>query len=105
MTTLWFTIIIIGAITFLYRASFIFFLEALRFPAWMEVPLRFVPAAALTAIIVPELLVRNGTLALDWQNERLLAGLVATVVALWTRSVMLTLVVGMAALYVLQALL
>lgn len=102
MIYLWLTVIAIGVTTFLYRASFIFFQDLLRLPGWLEVPLRFVPAAALTAIIVPELLVRNGAVAIQWQNERLLAGLVATAVALWSKSVTLTLVIGMAALYLFQ---
>lgn len=102
MFTLWITIISIGLVTFAYRASFIFFLEALRFPAWVQRPLRFVPVAALTAIIVPELLVRHGSIAMNWQNERLLAGLVAIGVAWWTKNVFLTLIVGMGILYLLQ---
>ena len=64
--------------------------------------MRFVPIAALTALIVPELFVRNNILALSWQNERLLAGLVAIGIAWWTRNVFLTIGLGMVALYGLQ---
>ncbi len=99
MITLWLSLIIIGAITFAYRASFIFFVGKIQLPAWLQQALRFVPVAALTALVVPELLVRNGVLALSWQNERLIAGLVAVAVAWWTRNIVLTLVLGMAVLY------
>lgn len=101
-TLLWIALIVIGIITFLYRAAFIFFMEALRIPDWLQQPLRFVPVAALTAIIVPELLTRNDMLVATWQNERLLAGLVAIGIAWWSRNILLTLGVGMASLYLLQ---
>ena len=66
---------------------------------WLQQALRFVPVAALTALVVPELLVRNGALLISLQNERLVAGLVAVVVAWWTKNILLTLVLGMALLY------
>ena len=93
--TLWLTILVIGLVTFLYRFAFIFFLDYLRLPPWLARPLRFVPVAALTAIIVPELFVRNNVIALHWQNERLLAGLLAMLIAWWTHNVVLTIVLGM----------
>ncbi len=104
MTTisLWLTIIGIGLITFAYRFSLIFFMERIQLPAWVARALRFVPVAALTAITVPELIVQQGALDLTWQNERLLAGLVAVLVAWRTQNVVLTLVLGMSCLYGLQ---
>ena len=59
----------------------------------------------LSAIILPELVLKGGELALGWRNARLLAGLVAALVAWRTRNVLLTIAVGMAALWGLQALL
>ncbi len=102
MVTLWLSLLIIGAVTFAYRASFIFFVDKLQLPPWLQQALRFVPVAALTALIVPELLLRNGVASASWQNERLLAGLVAVAVAWWTRNTVLTLLLGMAVLYGLQ---
>lgn len=102
---LWLTLFVIGLVTFSYRFAFIFFLAYLRLPAWLERPLRFVPVAALTAIIVPELFVRNDVVTMSWQNERLLAGLIAIGVAWWTRNTFLTIGLGMVALYGLQWLL
>lgn len=102
MMTLWLTLIAIGVITFAYRFSFIFFLERIRLPLWVDRPLRFVPVAALTAIIVPELLVPSGQLDLSWQNERLLAGALAALVAWRTHNVLLTIGLGMLCLYSLQ---
>ena len=58
--------------------------------------LRFVPAAVLSAIILPDLLQPGGKLNLSLSNTRLLAGVLAMAVAWRTRSVVLT--VGAAAL-------
>lgn len=105
MLQLWLTLVAIGFITFAYRFSFIFFLERIRLPSWIGQVLRFVPVAALTAIIVPELLLRNGIFQFTWQNERLVAGIVAIVIAWRTHNVLLTIVLGMVCLYGVQWLL
>ena len=102
MMLLWGTLVLIGVITFAYRFALIFFLERIRLPAWVSQALRFVPIAALTAITAPELLAPQGTLALNWQNERLLAGLVAILVAWRTKNIFLTIGLGMICLYGLQ---
>lgn len=102
MLQLWLTLVLIGLITFAYRFAFIFALERLRLPDWIEQVLRFVPVAALTAIIVPELLVRHGLVQVTWQNERLVAGVVAVLIAWYTQNVLLTIVLGMLCLYALQ---
>lgn len=102
MIPLWLTLVLIGLITFGYRFSFIFFLERLRLPSWVGQVLRFVPVAALTAITVPELLVRSGAIHFSWQNGRLVAGVVAILIAWRTQNVLLTIVVGMACLYAMQ---
>jgi len=99
---LWLTIIGIGLLTFAYRFSLIFFMERIQLPPWIERALRFVPVAALTAITVPELIVQQGALDFTWHNARLLAGIVAVLVAWRTQSVLLTLVLGMGCLYGLQ---
>jgi branched-subunit amino acid transport protein len=61
--------------------------------------------AVLSAIILPELTNPNGTLFLSCRNPQLLAGAVAILVAWRTRNVILTIVAGMAALLIFQAIL
>lgn len=102
MMRLWLTLVGIGLVTFAYRVSFILFLARIRLPGWIRQALRFVPVAALTAIIVPELLAYSGQLDLSWQNERLLAGALAVFVAWRTHNVLLTIGLGMIGLYGLQ---
>ncbi|MEZ4657636.1 MAG: AzlD domain-containing protein [Caldilineaceae bacterium] len=102
--SLWFTLILIGLITFGYRFSFIALLERIKLPLLIRRALRFVPLAALTAIAVPEVAIRQGALNLFISNDRLMASLVAAVVAWRTKNVFLTILVGMICLYILQLL-
>jgi len=67
--------------------------------------LRFVPAAALSAIVLPELAAPGGALDLSTGNARLLAGIAAALVAWVTRRTLLSIAVGMVSLWALQALL
>lgn len=100
----WVVIGIVGAGTYLIRASFL--LVARRMPdlppAVREL-LRMIPAAALAALVAPTLLRVDG--ALEPWNPRLLAGLVALVVAWWTRSILATIAVGLVAVVVAERLL
>ncbi len=103
--SLWLVILVAGLLTFATRLSFIFLLGRLPMPDWFRRGLRFVPVAVLSAIILPELTSPNGDLFISWHNPQLLAGAVAILVAWRTRNVILTILAGMAALLVLQALL
>jgi branched-subunit amino acid transport protein len=73
------------------------------FPAWLSDALGFVPAAVLTAIIVPAVLMPDGKqLALSAANPYLLAAICAVVISLWRNNLMLTIVVGMTIFMVLK---
>ena len=93
-----------GLLTFLTRLSFIALLGRFETPPRLARALRFVPPAILSAVIVPELVLRQGALALSPGNERLVAGLAAAPVAWLTKNVLATIAVGMAVLWALQAL-
>ena len=100
---LWFTIFGAGAVTFALRLSFIALLGRMGIPPSFGRALRYVPAAVLTAVVVPLLLYHDGALDVSVGNERLLAGLIAGLIAWRTRNVLLTIGGGMAALWALQA--
>jgi len=99
---IWLVMILGGLVTFATRLSFILLLDRIKVPDWFRRGLRFVPVAVLSAIILPELTNPNGTLLLSWRNPQLLAGAVAILVAWRTKNVILTIVVGMAALLILR---
>ncbi len=98
------SIVLIGVLTYLMRVAFIG-PSRLSLPPSVERALRFVPPAALAALIVPDLVGHNGALVLTLANPRLIAGVVALVVAWRTRNVAATLIIGMAVFWLLSALL
>ena len=100
--TLLLTLLIIGLLTYAIRLSFILFFSRMDIPSLLLRAFRFVPVAVLSAIIVPALFLPKGTLALSFGNARLLAGIIAVGVAWKTKNVLVTLIVGMGALYALQ---
>nr|WP_213640258.1 AzlD domain-containing protein [Pseudomonas lalucatii] len=93
----------IGLGTFALRLSFIELLGRASPPPYLQRALRFVPAAVMAALVLPALVNLDGAPDLSLGNERLLAGALAAFVAWRTRQVLLTLAVGMAALWLLQA--
>jgi branched-subunit amino acid transport protein len=101
--TLWLTMLGMGAITYGIRLSFILLWGKIALPPTVQRSLRFVPVAVLSAIIFPEILRHGGAWNASPLNPRLLAGVIAALVAWRTRSAVLTIVVGMMALWGLQA--
>ena len=101
--TLWIIIVGAGAGTFALRLSFIALSGRVKIPLYFRRVLRFVPAAVLTAFVVPLLFYKNDALQISLGNERLLAGLTAALIAWRTRSVLFPIVGGMTTLWTLQA--
>lgn len=100
--TLWLMLLLIGAVTYAIRLSCIGLLGQKDMPALLLKALRFVPITVLPAIILPELFLRNNALALSIHNPRWMAGMLAAIVAWRTRNVLLTIAVGMVALWMLE---
>mgnify|MGYP002640390512 FL=1 len=102
MMNIWHIMLIVGLLTFGIRLSFIVILDRWQPPKLVERALRFVPVAVLSAIIAPELVLVGGTLDISLGNLRLLAGIVATLVAWQTKNIVWTIVAGMSMLLILQ---
>jgi branched-subunit amino acid transport protein len=100
--SLWLTILGIGVITYAIRLSFIALLGKVEMPLFLLRALRFVPVAVLSAIIFPALFLNRNNLNLSLSNARLIAGILAALVAWRTRNALLTIVVGMVGLWLLQ---
>ena len=99
----WLIIIAMGVVTFGIRLLPIVLLGRIEIPLVVQRALRFVPPAVLSAIIAPELLMSSGQVNLSLGNARLIAGVLATVVAWRTKNVLLTIAVGMIALWVISS--
>lgn len=103
MSRVWVAIVLAGAGTFAMRASFLAAAHRLAdVPPAVQRLLRQIPPAALAALTLPALVRPEGEL--DLFQGRLLAGLLAGVVAWRTRNAALTLVVGLGSLMALDAL-
>lgn len=100
--TIWGLMLVCGVITFVIRYSFIAAEGHFQPPAWFVRLLPFVPVAALTALVAPELLLVDGSIAVGIGNARLWAGLVAIVAAALWRNTVLTISLGFAAFYLLR---
>lgn len=101
--TLWLTLIAMGLITYGIRLSLILLLGRIEAPAAVQRALRLAPPAVLSAIIFPEILRPAGAWDISPGNPRLLAGLLAAAVAWRTKNALLTIGVGMAALWIIRA--
>jgi branched-subunit amino acid transport protein len=101
--TIWLLVFAVGAITYTARVSFIALFARRSMPVLLARALRHVPVAMLTAIVVPAIVfAAPGVLDLSPGNIKLIAALVASAVAWWRQSTMLTIAAGMAALWLLQ---
>ncbi|WP_028995352.1 AzlD domain-containing protein [Azonexus hydrophilus] len=101
-TSLWVIFVLIGLATTLPRASFIVLGNRVQLPPVLQRALRYAPAAALAAIVAPDLLVVDGSV--DVINAKLGGGIAAVAAALLSRNPWLPFVVGMAVLHGLRQL-
>ena len=96
---LWVLFFIIGIGTFLLRLSFIHFLSDRQVPDLLTRLLRFVPPAALSALILPPIIIQDNTYAVSFFNDRIPAAFVAALVAVLTKNTLFTICSGMSALW------
>jgi branched-subunit amino acid transport protein len=99
---IWLVMLLGGLITFGIRFSFIYLFGRFEVPPTLCKALHYVPPAVLSAIIFPELFLRDGALNLSLENTRLLAGLIAILVAWFSKNTLITILAGMLALFLLQ---
>jgi branched-subunit amino acid transport protein len=99
---IWLLMLAGGLITFAIRFVLIFLFGKFEIPQTLRRALHYVPPAVLSAIVFPELFLRDGHIVLALGNTRLLAGLVAIIVAWFSKNTLLTIVAGMVALVVTQ---
>jgi len=97
-TDVWTLAVILGltAVTVLTRCLFFLSDKDWHLPAWVQRGLQYAPIAALSAVVVPEIVMTQGQLVGTWQDARLFAAVVGAAVYFWRRDVLLTIVLGMA---------
>jgi branched-subunit amino acid transport protein len=102
----WITIILLTLATALTRASFFLLGNAVKLPPKVQHALRYAPAAAMAAVVIPDLVLTGGTVSLGLaENPKLLAGIGAALFFVATRRLLGTIMVGMGLFTVLRLIL
>ncbi|MEP0804096.1 MAG: AzlD domain-containing protein [Chloroflexota bacterium] len=99
---IWLVMLLGGLVTFGMRFSLIYLFGRFQVPETMRRALHYVPPAVLSAIIFPELFLSGGAFDVSLTNTRLLAGLAAILTAWFSKNTLVTILAGMAALFLLQ---
>ena len=100
---IWLVMIVGGIFTFGTRFVMLSGWVAHGLPRWLIDALAFVPIAVLTAILVPAVLIDPATQQIIViENKRIVAAVVATIIALLTRNVIATISSGLATLWFAQ---
>ena len=94
----WSLMVIVGlaAVTVLTRSFFFMSGKPWHLPGWAQRGLQYAPIAALSAVVVPEIVMTQGSLIATWQDARLYAAAAGAAAFFWKRNVLLTIVLGMA---------
>ena len=94
----WIFVTIVGmtAATVVTRAFFFLSQRPWTLPPWAERGLQYAPVAALAAVIGPEVLMTGGQLVATWRDARLFGAVAGLAWYIARRSVLGTIVAGMA---------
>ena len=90
-------IVALACITVLARCFFFLSARAWRLPHWAERGLQYAPIAALSAVVLPEIVMAQGQLIATWQDARLFGAAAGAAAFFWRRDVLATIAFGMAA--------
>lgn len=89
------TIVALGGVTVVTRGFFFLSNRPWTLPRWAQRGLQYAPIAALSAVVVPEIVMTQGQLIQTWQDARLFAALAGALWFYWQRGVLGTIVAGM----------
>jgi branched-subunit amino acid transport protein len=97
-TDLWTLAVIAGlaCVTVLTRCFFFILDRPWTLPGWAHRALQYAPVAALAGVVAPEVLMSGGHFLPSWEDARPFAALAGALVYFWRRSVLWTIVAGMA---------
>lgn len=90
------TILGLAVVTVITRSFFFLSSKPWTLPAWAQRGLHYAPIAALAAVIVPEIVMTQGALISTWRDARVFAALAGAAWFFWRRSVLGTILAGMA---------
>ena len=86
----------LALMTVLARSFFLFSGKPWSLPHWAQRGLQYAPIAALSAVVVPEVVTIQGQLVDTWHDARLYAAAGGVLLFYWRRDVLITVLAGMA---------
>lgn len=92
--TLW-VIVGLAVVTVVSRSFFFISSKPWQLPHWAQRGLQYAPIAALSAVVVPEIVMSQGELITTWQDARLFAAAAGIAIYFAKRNVLLTILGGM----------
>ena len=92
----WALIIYCGLITYLTRFSMIALIKKEMFNDRVRQILSYVPSAIFPAIIFPAIFLDNSGLILTQDNPKIIAAIIATIIGIFSRSIIATIFSGLA---------
>ena len=103
-TDMWTLLVIVGlaVVTVVSRSFFLISGKPWQLPHWAQRGLQYAPIAALSAVVVPEIVMSQGQLIGTWQDARLFAAAAGVAIYYAKRNVLLTILGGMAVYLPLQ---
>jgi branched-subunit amino acid transport protein len=96
-TDLWTLVTIVGlaCVTIITRSFFFISRKEFKLPAWAELGLQYAPIAALSAVIVPEIVMTQGELITTMRDARIYGAIAGAAVFYWRRNTLACIAAGM----------
>lgn len=94
----WWTLAVIGGLscmTVIARCFFFISNRSWTLPHWAQRGLQYAPIAALSAVVVPEVVTTQGQLIASLADARLFGALAGALAYYWRRDVLVTIIAGM----------
>ena len=86
----------LSVVTMIARSFFFLSNQDWQLPHWTQRGLQYAPIAALSAVVIPEIVMSHGALITTWQDARLFAAAAGVAIYFAKRDVLLTIIGGMA---------
>jgi branched-subunit amino acid transport protein len=95
---LWTLIVILGlaVVTVITRSFFFISRKDFSLPHWAQRGLQYAPIAALSAVIIPEIVMTQGKLISTIQDARIYGAMAGAAVFYWRRNTLFCIIGGMA---------
>lgn len=97
-------ILIIGLaiLTYIPRSLPIIYLSKKDIPKWLKDWMKFIPSGVFAALILPNILIQDGSLNIGFTNIKLVASILVLIISFKKKSLGLSIVVGVTAITILN---